>query len=295
MDEIQRMYTIENDSLRIVLNPIGAELNSLFNKSSGLEYIWSGDPVFWGKKSPVLFPIVGGLKDNRYFFDGRRYELNRHGFAREKMFRVINQSPNTIQFQLQSDAHTLQVFPFQFDFSVIYTIVSGSLSVTYQVKNTGDALMLFSVGGHPAFQLPLTDKLTYEDYYLFFNKKELAGNWPISKDGLIESAALPLLNQSQEISLSKSLFNKDALVFKGLESDEVQVKSERHAAGLSVSFKGFPYLGIWAAKGANFICIEPWCGIADGVDSSQLLAEKEGIVHLAADDVFERTWTVTTW
>ena len=289
------MYTIENDTLRIGVNPLGAELSSLYNKSTGLEYIWCGDPVFWGKKSPVLFPIVGGLKDNRYKIDGKSYELNRHGFAREKMFRVINQTPSTLEFELQSDAQTLQVFPFRFTFSIIYTIVAGSLSVTYRVKNTGDERMYFSVGGHPAFQLPLTDTLTYEDYYLFFNKKELAGRWPISPDGLIEAASLPLLEHSQEIKLSKSLFYKDALVFKGLESDEVQLKSARHPAGLSFSFTGFPYLGIWAAKGANFICIEPWCGIADSVDSTQVLAEKEGIIHLMADEVFERTWTVTTW
>ena len=289
------MYIIENEKLRVEVNPMGAELNSLFNKSTGLEYIWSGDPAFWGKKSPVLFPIVGNLKDNQYFVDGKSYEMNRHGFAREKMFTVINQHSSAIQFELQSDWQTLQVFPFQFTFSIIYTISSGTLSVCYQVKNKGTEMMHFSVGGHPAFRLPLTDTLSYEDYYLFFNKKELAGRWPISQTGLIERASIPLLDNTQNLSLSKSLFHKDAIVLKQLESDEVEVKSDLHAAGLSFSFKGFPYLGIWAAKDADFICIEPWCGIADSVDSKQVLAEKEGIVHLKAEEVFERTWMVTTW
>ena len=289
------MYIIENETLRVELNPLGAELNSLFNKSTGLEYIWSGDPIFWGKKSPVLFPFVGNLKDNQYFVDGKSYVMSRHGFARDKMFTVISQHPSTIQFELQSDWQTLQVFPFQFTFSIIYTIAFGSLSVTYQVKNKGEEIMYFSVGGHPAFRLPLTDKLGYEDYYLFFNKKELTGRWPISQTGLIEKASVPLIDNSQNLSLSKSLFYKDAIVLKQLESDEVQVKSDLHAAGFSFSFKGFPYLGIWAAKDADFICIEPWCGIADSVDSTQLLPEKEGIVLLNADEVFERTWMVTTW
>src|SRR5450432_2454857 len=116
------MYTIENDMLRVVVNPAGAELSSLFNKTTGLEYLWSGDAKFWGKKSPVLFPIVGTLKDNEYFFDNKNYKLGRHGFAREKMFSVTEQSLLSVTFELQHDENTLAVFPFQFSFSVIYTI-----------------------------------------------------------------------------------------------------------------------------------------------------------------------------
>ncbi len=288
------MYTIENDMLRVQINPMGAELSSLFNKTNGLEYIWSGDALYWGKKSPVLFPIVGTLKNNQYFFNGKSYPMNRHGFAREKMFTVVSHCANSIHFELQSDEHTLPVYPFQFNFSLIYTLSSTSLSVCYQVKNKGNEGMYFSVGGHPAFRLPLTDKLVYYDYYLSFNKIELAGRWPISPEGLIESTSVPLLENCNDLKLSKSLFYKDAIVLKHLESDEVQIKSDLHQGGVSFSFEGFPYLGIWAAKDANFICIEPWCGIADSVESTQVLAEKEGIEYLNAGEVFERTWRVTT-
>ncbi len=288
------MYTIENDMLRVQINPMGAELSSLFNKTNGLEYIWSGDALYWGKKSPVLFPIVGTLKNNQYFFNGKSYPMNRHGFAREKIFTVVSHSANSIHFELQSDEHTLPVYPFQFNFSLIYTLSSTSLSVCYQVENKGNEGMYFSVGGHPAFRLPLTDKLVYDDYYLSFNKIELAGRWPISPEGLIESTSVPLLENCNDLKLSKSLFYKDAIVLKHLESDEVQIKSDLHQGGVSFSFEGFPYLGIWAAKDANFICIEPWCGIADSVESTQVLAEKEGIEYLNAGEVFERTWRVTT-
>ena len=289
------MYTIENDTLRVQVNPMGAELSSLFNKSTELEYIWSGDPSYWGKKSPVLFPIVGTLKDNRYFINGKTYSLNRHGFAREKMFTIIHQSPSSLHLELISDEDTLQVFPFHFNFSVIYSISSDSLSVNYHVKNTGKEMMYFSVGGHPAFRLPLTDQLVYDDYYLSFNKSELADRWPISKEGLIESTSVAFLDNTNHLKLSKSLFYKDAIVLKGLDSDVLQIKSDLHPRGLSFTFKGFPFLGIWAAKEADFICIEPWCGIADSIDSTQLLTEKEGIVNLNAGEVFERTWMVTTW
>jgi len=288
------MYTIENETLRVQVNPMGAELSSLFNKSLELEYIWSGDPKYWGKKSPVLFPIVGALKDNQYFFNGKYYSMNRHGFAREKIFTVIHQSPSSINFELISDEDTLQVYPFEFNFSIIYTLSPSKLSVSYQVKNRGKEMMYFSVGGHPAFRLPLSNQLVYDDYYLSFNKIELADRWPISEQGLIESASVSLLENSNHLKLSKSLFYKDAIVFKGLASDEVQIRSDLHPGGLRFSFKGFPYLGIWAAKEADFICIEPWCGIADSVDSTQVLTEKEGIIYLNAGEVFERTWMVTT-
>ncbi|MBC7886321.1 MAG: aldose 1-epimerase family protein [Ferruginibacter sp.] len=289
------MHIIENDFIRVVINEAGAELNSLFNKVTGLEYLWSGDAAFWPKKSPVLFPIIGLLKDNRYYFDNKSYELGRHGFAREKIFSVTEAAPSAICFELQNDESTLNVYPFPFSFSIKYTIEESRLTVTYLVKNTGVERMYFSVGAHPAFKLPVADELAYDDYYLLFNKTENAGRWPISADGLIETAALPLLNDTNQLRLSKQLFYKDAIVLKTLQSDEVQLKSDKHPSGLTFSFKGFPYLGIWAARDADFVCIEPWCGVADSVNANQLLTDKEGINDLAAGEDFERAWTVTTW
>ncbi len=289
------MYTIENEILKVAVNPAGAELTSLFNKKTGLEYMWSGDAKFWGKQSPVLFPIIGTLKDNKYFLEGKTYQLGRHGFAREKTFSVVEHGNTSIHFKLESDEQTLKIYPFQFSCSLIYSVVENRLSVTYLVENKGAERMHFSIGGHPAFKLPLVDDLLYEDYFLLFNKNENAGRWPISADGLIEEVAIPLLQDTNQLPLSKSLFYKDAIVLKHLQSDEVQVKSARHPAGLSFTFTGFPYLGIWAAKDAPFICIEPWCGIADSVGSNQDFTEKEGIVNLPAGESFERTWRVATW
>lgn len=289
------MYTIENEILKVMVNPAGAELSSLYNKKTGLEYMWSGDATFWGKKSPVLFPIIGTLKGNKYFVAGNAYELGRHGFAREKTFSIVEKEATSIHFKLEADEQTLTVYPFQFGLSLIYSIEENRLSVTYLVENKDAGEMYFSVGGHPAFNLPFVDNLLYEDYFLLFNKTENAGRWPISADGLIEEVATPLLQDTNELPLSKSLFYEDAIVLKHLQSDEIQVKSARHPAGLSFSFPGFPYLGIWAAKDAPFICIEPWCGIADSVGSNQDFTEKEGIVNLPSGESFERTWSVATW
>jgi len=286
------MYTIENDSLKVAINPLGAELTSLFNKGNGYEYMWNGDAKFWAKKSPVLFPIVGTLKNNSYSINAKSYELSRHGFAREKVFTISNQTATSISFELQNDEQTLSVYPFQFSFSLIYTIEKNNLTVTYVVKNIGNDEMLFSVGAHPAFKLPIADELAYEDYYLLFNKTENAGRWPISAVGLIESAPTALLENTNRLPLTKSLFYKDAIVLKNLASDSLELKSDKHPIGFTFTFKGFPYLGIWAAKDADFICIEPWCGIADSVNSNQVFGDKEGIVKLGAGEMFERSWGV---
>lgn len=159
--------------------------------------------------------------------------------------------------------------------------------------NRDDKTLFFSVGAHPAFKLPLVPDTTYEDYYLYFNKEEDAGIWPLSAGGQVETAPVPYLQHTHELPLKKSLFYNDALVFKQLASTAISIKSNRTPHGLTLAFEGFPYMGIWAAKDADFVCIEPWCGIADSVDTNGELEEKEGINRLAPDGLFERTWTAT--
>ena len=286
------MYTIENDSLKVIINPAGAELSSIINKTNGLEYMWSGDAKFWAKRSPVLFPIVGTLRNNTYFYNENSYQLSRHGFARDMNFGVTSQDAASVTFTIENNEQTLTVFPFHFTFSIKYILQENRLHVTYAVINKGTDKMYFSVGGHPAFKVPIAEGLTYEDYYLLFNKMENAGRWPISKEGLIESQPIPLLDNTDRLQLTKKLFYEDAVVFKALQSDEVQLRSDKNAAGLSFTFKDFPFLGIWAAKDAGFVCIEPWCGIADSVNTNQDIKQKEGIIALDAGNLFERTWTV---
>jgi galactose mutarotase-like enzyme len=287
------MLQLSNDQLSVTIAEKGAELQRLTRKDGQVEYLWSGDPAFWAKKSPVLFPVVGGLKNNRYTYNGQEYTLGRHGFARDMVFAVAEQTASSIRFRLTDNADTLKVYPFRFVFEVAYAIEGTRLSVTYRVQNSGEEDMYFSVGGHPAFKVPLTAGSAYEDHYLEFNKEETSGKWPLSADGLIERTPQPLLQHTHTLRLTKPLFYGDALVFKQLASDKVSLKSDTAAHGLEFSFEGFPYLGIWAAKDADFVCIEPWCGIADHVDASGRLEEKEGINKLSAGGVFERSWQVT--
>ena len=287
------MFTIENEFLKIIIKAKGAELQSIFHKANQLEYLWNGDPAFWSKKSPVLFPIVGTLKNDTYFYKNKLYKLGRHGFARDMEFEIENQNNDSITFLLRSNETTLENYPFLFEFRVNYSIDINNLTVTYIVKNISEDEMYFSVGGHPAFKIPLVEGTSYNDYFLEFNKDETLARWPISADGLIEKKPEAFLTNRSILFLSKELFYKDALVFKYPTSFMVTLQSDKTSYGLNFNFSQFPYLGIWAAKNADFVCIEPWCGIADSVDSNQQIKDKEGINKLNGEEIFERSWNVS--
>lgn len=290
------MYTLQNESLTVVINPKGAELSSIFHKQHQLEYLWQADPAYWAKKSPVLFPIVGSLKDNTYFFKGQPYTLSRHGFARDHMFSVTHQDTISIRFSLIPDAEIqAKQYPFACAFSIRYTLTDNQLTVQYEVENTSSEEMYFSVGGHPAFNVPLTSDTTYEDYYLKLSQSETLQTWPITPDGLIENTAEPFLGVTDAIPLRKSLFYKDALVFKHLQSTKIALRSVKTAHGLEMDFAGFPFFGIWATKDADFVCLEPWCGIADAAHTTQQFVEKEGIEKLPPLSQWDRQWKLTLW
>ncbi|MCF3109182.1 aldose 1-epimerase family protein [Niabella sp. CC-SYL272] len=288
-----KIYQIENSVLKIAVSEKGAELQSLIDRSTGQEYMWSGDPVVWGKHSPVLFPIVGALKDNAYQFEGRSYHLNRHGFAREMNFLPVGQLADELVFALKSTADTLELYPFDFDLKLRYRLEGKTLSVTYDVQNTGSKNMWFSVGGHPAFKLPLFKGDAYVEYYLEFEEKEDARRWPIEEGGLLAQNPVPFFNDTNVLRLNKGLFAKDAVVLKDLKSRKLRLRSDKTGKGFDFSWEGFPYLGIWAVPGADFVCIEPWCGIADTVGAGQDFTKKEGINVLEPGRHFERTWSVT--
>ncbi|HEU4574078.1 MAG TPA: aldose 1-epimerase family protein [Chitinophagaceae bacterium] len=287
------MFTIENEYLSVAAVSKGAELSSLYNKEKQRECMWRGDPAWWGKKSPVLFPIVGALKDNTYYFNGQAYQLGRHGFARDREFIPQENSTTSMTFLLESDASTLRVFPFPFRLSISYQLHEKRLSVQYRVTNTGSADMYFSIGGHPAFAVPFSPGDSYNNYVLLFDEAEEAGRWPITPEGLLKANPEPLLNNNNILPLTKQLFYNDAVVFKNLRSGSVAIIAKHAPEKLTVDFTGFPYLGIWTAHDADFVCIEPWCGIADSIATNQQLTEKEGINCLAARDTFKRSWSVT--
>ncbi len=285
------MITLENELLKASFVQKGAELQSLKSKTSDIEYIWDANPKDWAKHSPVLFPIVGALKGNQYAYQGSDYELSRHGFARDMEFDLESKSTDEVVFTLRSTEITKKVYPFEFSLSLIYMLKSHGLSCTYKVYNPSQSDLLFSVGGHPAFATPVTDTVSYEDYYLRFNQDE---ELVINKiaDNLISEEVQTIPLKDKVLPLKHELFYEDALVLKFLQSKKISLQNKVNTHGLHFSFEGFPYFGIWAAKDANFVCLEPWCGIADGVNHSGQFSDKEGIVILSAEESWQRTWQV---
>jgi galactose mutarotase-like enzyme len=286
------MIILENEFLRAVMAPKGAELQSLLHKATGIEHMWSGDTTYWGKYSPVLFPIVGSLKNDTYIYRDKSYSLPRHGFAREKIFKEESISSTEAVFTLTHDLQTLAVFPFKFILKLRYRLNEASLSCTYEVENPGTEDLLFSLGAHPAFAVPfLTTGTAYNDYYLQFSKDESLLRWKL-KDGLISDKTSLLANSNNRLDLSAELFYEDAIVLKNMQSNTITAGCNKHEHGFHFSFCDFPFFGIWAAKDAPFVCLEPWCGIADSIFHNQQLENKEGIQHLPPGAPWQRTWSI---
>jgi galactose mutarotase-like enzyme len=285
------MITLENELLKASFVQKGAELQSLKSKTSNIEYIWDANPKDWAKHSPVLFPIVGALKGNQYAYEGEQYQLSRHGFARDMEFELESKSADEVVFTLRSSEEIKKVYPFEFSLSLIYTLKSHGLSCTYKVYNPSESDLLFSVGGHPAFATPVNESLRYEDYYLRFNQDEELVINKIS-DNLISEELRTIPLKDKTLPLKHELFYEDALVIKAMSSNKISLQNKVNSHGLHFTFDGFPFFGIWAAKDANFVCLEPWCGIADSVNHSGQLSDKEGIVILSAEESWQRTWQV---
>jgi galactose mutarotase-like enzyme len=283
------MIQLSNKDLSITISEKGAELQSV--NYSGLEYLWQADAKYWAKHSPILFPIVGELKDGKYIFENKEYTLPRHGFARDKIFNVQKLSDTSALFTLRSDGETLSVYPFRFIFQLLYELKEDELSCTYIVKNINDAIMYFSVGGHPAFKVPMDEKLGYSDYSLRFDGDTVLNRF-LLHGGLTGDDVQPLPLDEHDLHLDPSLFYADAIVLKDLKSQQITLRSDKDSRGLTFQFEGFPYFGIWAAKDASFVCLEPWCGIADNIHHDGQLINKEGINKLAIGESWERTWQV---
>ncbi len=285
------MIILENGGLTATVNPLGAELVSLYHHPDQIEYLWNGDASYWNKRSPVLFPIVGALKDDRYIYQGKPYRLSRHGFAREMVFDVKPKSKNEAVFILQATKETKTIYPFDFVLKITYLLSPSQLSVTYQVDNPSNEKLYFSIGGHPAFSLFAQDGVTYEDYYLQFELAETLAR-QLSCNGLMTGATEPFLNCEKTIPLKKELFYNDALVFKDTRSRWISLLNSKTSGGFKFNYEGFPYIAVWSAKDSPFVCLEPWCGIADGAAHDHDLVTKEGIICLEDHGCWTAAWSV---
>ena len=277
--------TLKKNTITAQIQHLGAELISL-KSSQGKEYIWEGNPEFWGKHSPVLFPIVGTLKNNTFHHNEKNYHLSRHGFAREMEFKLLTATDTSATFSIQSDEKTLKMYPFAFELHLIYTLKEMTLSIAYQVTNMSSSKMPFSIGAHPAFALPNK----FENYAIAFDSDESLEYYLLEND-LISNKTKQLDVQNKQIPLNYELFANDALIFKTLKSKSLTILENENPI-LRVHFEDFPSLGIWTKNNAPFICIEPWFGYSDTNENSGNLFEKEGIKVLESNGTFHSKFSI---
>ena len=282
------LHTLKNDVLKIKVAERGAELKSITALADGTEYLFDGDPTWWKYSSPVLFPIVGKLVDNKYRAEGKEYTLPGHGFARTSDFWLVDATTSTLTFALESNAATLKVYPYRFRLEISFELIGNEVKVIWKVFNVDDKEIYFSIGAHPALCCPIAYREKFEDCYLKFNKAEKSSRLPLASNGALTHERIPTLDGT-ELDLNYEIFKGDALVFDDLKSDEVSVCSRKSSKSITVRAKGFPYWGFWspAQGGAPFVCIEPWHGHADYEDFTGELKDKEGIIKLAVGETFK--------
>lgn len=292
--EMENIIVLEDKFFIAEIKTKGAELCRLFCKKTKTEILWNGDATYWGRHAPVLFPIVGKVKNNQYQINEKSYELSQHGFARDAEFLVINQSKTSCSLQITSTKNTLKKYPFEFSFTTTFTLNSTGLTTNYDVINTGTSPSLFSLGAHPAFNCPLNDDLKLTDYELKLEKKETVSILLLAKSGLISDERSPFLTNENSIPLNDKLFINDALIFDDLKSQSLTIQSQKDDVAVKVSWYNFPHLGIWKPLKAPFICIEPWHGMADFDSQNGGFQSKFGIIELDPTKKFSAGYSVET-
>lgn len=285
------MIRISNHYISAEFSTIGAQLTRLSDGTH--EYLWSGNPDFWRFQAPSLFPIVGRLKNDQYTFNGNTYKMHQHGFARESEFKLIKLDEQQVTFGLADNAQTTQNYPFKFKLTVTYTLNKETIMVNYQVMNPGSDELLFSIGAHPAFNMPLDNRSDFDRVKLQvsqatkFERIKLVGPYSDIK----HPEQIDLTNP---LTIKRSLFDNDAIILN-LHRQPVKMRLINTGGhGVEIKLTNAPYVGVWSPfpKNAPFICIEPWWGIADSVDSTGNFSQKMGINRLSSHEQFDAGYSI---
>lgn len=290
------VYILENDLLRVKISSLGAEMQSIRRQDDGTEYLWQGDATYWARRASNLFPVCGRLSGGCYIYNGKKYEMGSHGFARGKEWKVINQKTDSLTLQLTPDEETLAQYPFHFVLDMTYTLAEESLTVTTIVRNEGESVMPFAVGGHPGFNVPLTEGDVFENYNLIFDEPcqpEWLDTTPdtCSFTGTVKE--LPLV-ESQCLPLRHELFDGDAIFLRNTARG-ITLISESSDRQVHVSFPDSPYLGLWHTPKteAPFVCIEPWVASPSPVGGPEDIMEKADMIHLNPGEGYRNTYVIS--
>ena len=280
---------LKNGGASAVISDKGAELRSL--RLSGREIMWRADPLYWGKSSPVLFPMIGNLRNGKTLIGGKEYRITKHGFARDNVFSAEILSDNSAVFSFTSDEKTKESFPFDFDLKMQYTLFSDRLELVYKVTNKSDTEMPYCIGAHPAFACPFEEGEEFTDYKLVFEKNETVKSPVMNLETRMwgDNNRIERLCDSREFELKYPLFDNDCVYFDTIKSKNVRLISKKSGNCVSLSWEGFETLGVWTPdhKDAPFVCIEPWCGCDDYDTDDSIFERKRGIQKAAPKETKE--------
>ncbi len=287
-------YVLENDVLRVEIDSFGAELKSVQSKETELEYMWQGDPKFWGRTSPVLFPFVGSLKNKEYIHQGKHYPMGQHGFARDMEHTLVSKTDSEIWFELLSDEVTLAKFPFEFKLSIGYQLEANRVKVLWRVENPAEDTLYFSIGAHPAFNCPIHGEDKKAGYALYFGGvDEIHHHGNDGQTGLAirEDIVIPLENN--QVVITEEFFDRCTYMIEGNQCKEVGIVDPAGRRYVTMEFD-MPLFAIWSPekKQAPFLCIEPWCGRCDAVDFEGELKDREITNVLNAKEKFATEYTM---
>ncbi len=284
---------LENEFLCVEIAEMGAEVTRIYDKTEDNEILWEGNPVYWKRHSPVLFPNVGKTYKNRVLINGTQYPTSQHGFARDNVFTCIEAANEKASFMFRSSEETKEVYPFDFELHINYKLNKKELTVEWQVKNCGDETMYFTIGGHPAFRFAKPEE-TKADYVLKVPGKEKLEYVLIDIScGCANVDEVHTLQLSEETyPLSDELFANDALVVDNGQIEEAWLCHKDGTPYVGVRSAGFPNYGIWSVEGAPFVCLEPWMGRCDNVGFNAELSEKPNVNKVEAGEKFIKDYTI---
>ena len=290
--------TIKNERLSVTIAAHGAELSSIYDKANDRELVWEADPAFWNRHAPVLFPNVGKYYGGHFTYNGTDYTMGKHGFARDTEFEQAASGENFVTYRLCADEESKKVYPFDFVLEITHRLNGNRLTVEWNVKNTDNKEMYFTIGGHPAFNVNVLPDTDFEDYSLVFKEgtEKLSYVLLDAESGTaIGDKVYELELTDSKYALKKDMFDKDALVFDGGQIEWAALALPDGKPYIALESKGFPNFGIWSKPGAPYVCLEPWCGRCDNKGFEGEISEKPGIIALKAGETFKKSYDIIVY
>ncbi len=287
-------YVISNDKISVTVSSRGGEVMSI-KGADGTEYVWQGNPEFWARRTPQLYPFVGRLFGGKYIMDGETRSLDIHGFFRDSEMMFAGKDESRIKFALATNETNEELYPRQWIVYLTYSLFEATLDISFEVQNKDSRAMYFGYGGHPGFNVPLTAGLSFEDYYLEFDEECKPNSVNLSDTCYVVDGVTPFeLAQGRKIPLAHSLFDRDAIVLQDM-CRTVAIKSDKDKHFVSVSYPQMPYLGLWhkPLSQAPYVCIEPWVSLPGRQDMTETFETKSDLVKLEAGGTYKNNWSIT--